>query len=1033
MISRCGFACREVWRQHHNVTPQNRRLSLPSRAILRAGAFLWLAFASIRALSSELPDSGARILFQSWGTEDGLPQNHATAIAQTEDGYLWLGTYNGIARFDGLRFTVFNSANTPTLRSSRIITLHRDANGTLWLGHEGGGLSRFHSGKFESVTLPAPWPHEPIDGIANDPAGDLWILSRSGDALRVRDGLIVPAKRELTAAPVPQLVRDRSGELWRVNEGKFSALSSNSNHHALPADPSEFVAHAAPARAGGLWIATSERLWRWTAGGTNHLWGKPPWGGSSVTALLESRDGQLWAGTLDRGLFVLSPDGSFTQFTHTNGFPHAWVRCLFEDREGTIWAGTGGGGLSAARERRVTMLNAPDEWQKRTIISVSPGAGNSLWIGTEGGGVYRWNNGRFDHFASECGLKNLFVWSVFEDSRGTAWAGTWGGGMFRQHSDRFEPAPAPLNEPIRALATYEAQDRSLWIGTQSGLVRLRDGQADRFATDLSQADVRCITEGPDGTIWFGMAGGGLGRLRDGKAEAFRKSDGLPSDYVWSLHPDRNGDLWIGTFGGGLARWRHGSFASIGVDQGLPNNVICHINEDDNGLLWMSSYGGILRASKVALNRCADGFQKSVPVFTYGKSDGLAVLECTGGSQPTGSRTADGKLWFPTSRGLAMVDPSNLTTNRLAPPVVIEQVSVDLESAEPYRVAATNTLYRIPPGKQRFEFRYTGLSFIASHRIHFKYRLEPLDDDWVDAGTARTANYSFLEPGEYTFRVIARNNDGVWNETGASVALTVLPYFWQTISFKFAVALGAALVIGGTARTVTRRRYRRKLEQLERQRAVERERTRIAKDIHDDLGASLTRITLLSQSARNPGGDATKALQDLDNIYVTARELTKAMDEIVWAVNPHHDTLDSLVTYLGRFAQDFAGAAGIRCRLDVPIQLPAWPLTAEIRHNLFLAVKEALNNALKHSRASEINLTLQLGERSFALSVIDNGVGFDAAALDSAGGSPAPDAGRIASGNGLNNMRKRLEEIGGRCFIVSKPDAGTRVTLSVNVP
>ena len=1009
------------------MTPHHHPPGWLTRVVKRAVAGVWL-FIAVALAASESPETGARILFQSWGTEDGLPQNHATAIAQTRDGYLWLGSYNGVARFDGVRFTVFDSINTPGLRSSRIISLHHDAQGVLWLGHETGELSRCQTNRFEPVPLPSSWPREPIDGIAEDHAGDLWLLSRSGHALRIRDKHLVSAKRELASPPTPQLVRDFTGQLWRLHEGKLTSLSAASPGSIAPAGTDEFVISAAPGRNGGLWLVTGEQVRLWTPSGTHRAWGKPPWGGSSVTALLESRGGQLWAGTLDRGLFVLAPDGTHSHFTHTNGFPHAWVRCLYEDREGTVWAGTGGGGLSAARERRVTMINAPDDWQKRTLVSVSAGAKDALWIGTEGGGIYRWANHRFEHFGAASGLSNLFVWSVLEDARGSVWAGTWGGGMFRQQDNQFVPAPAPLNEPLRTLALYNARDSALWVGTQQGLVRVKGGRAERFASELEQLDVRCLTEASDGTIWFGMAGGGLGRWRDGKVTQFRKADGLPGDYVWSLFADSNGDVWIGTFGGGLSRWRDGKFANIGAEEGLPNNVICHIADDGRGLLWMSSYGGIFRASKAELNRCADGLERTVPVFAYGKSDGLAVLECTGGSQPSGCRTGDGKLWFPTSRGLAMVDPSNLSTNPLAPPVVIEQVNVDLEPAEPYRVASTNTAYRIPPGKQRFEFRYTGLSFIASHRLHFKYRLEPLDDNWVNAGTARTANYSFLEPGNYTFRVIARNNDGVWNETGASIALTVLPYFWQTWSFKLGIALGAVSIVGGTARTVTRRRYRRKLEQLERQRAVERERARIAKDIHDDLGASLTRITLLSQSARNPGGDAAKAIQDLDHIYLTARELTKAMDEIVWAVNPHHDTLDSLVTYLGRFAQDFAGAAGIRCRLDVPIQLPSWPLTAEIRHNLFLAVKEALNNALKHSRASEINLTLRLGDHSFALSVIDNGIGFDATS-----GPPAMDTGRIAAGNGLNNMRKRLEEIGGRCFIVSKPDSGTRVTLSVSVP
>jgi len=625
------------------------------------------------------------------------------------------------------------------------------------------------------------------------------------------------------------------------------------------------------------------------------------------------------------------------------------------------------------------------------------------------------------------------VWSVLEDPRGSIWAGTWGGGMFSKTADLFVPAPSPLSESLRTLALHNGKDSSLWIGTQQGLVRIKDGRTERFARELDQPDVRCIAETGDGTIWFGMAGGGLGRWRDGKAVQFRKADGLPSDYVWSLLAEVNGDLWIGTFGGGLCRLRGNQFATIGTREGLPNNVICHIADDGQGLLWMSSYGGILRASKGALNRCADGLERSAPVFAYGKADGLAVLECSGGSQPSGCRTSDGRLWFPTSRSLAMVNPSNLRTNPLAPPVVIEGVSADNVSADSFRVQnEATTTYRIPPGKQRFEFRCTGLSFIASQRLHFKYRLEPLDGGWVDAGTERTANYSFLAPGDYTFRVIACNNDGVWNETGASVALTVLPYYWQTWPFKISIVLAAALVVGGSVRIVTRRRYRRRLEHLERQRAIERERARIAKDIHDDLGASLTRITLLSQSARNPGGDPAKAMRDLDHIYLTARELTKAMDEIVWAVNPHHDTLDSLVTYLGRFAQEFSGAASIRCRLDVPIQLPSWPLTAEVRHNLFLAVKEALNNALKHSQATEINLSLQLGDSSFALAIMDNGCGFDPSLVGNNPAAVTNGSARLASGNGLSNMKKRLEEIGGQCFVTSTPGGGTKVTLAVAI-
>lgn len=298
---------------------------------------------------------------------------------------------------------------------------------------------------------------------------------------------------------------------------------------------------------------------------------------------------------------------------------------------------------------------------------------------------------------------------------------------------------------------------------------------------------------------------------------------------------------------------------------------------------------------------------------------------------------------------------------------------------------------------------------------------------MDAGTVRQVNYSYVPPGRYTFRVIACNNDGVWNETGAHLAFVVQPHFWQTLGFRIALGTLALIVVAGGVWFETRRRLHRKLERAERQRAIERERARIAKDIHDDLGASLTRITMLCQTARADLHRPDQAAEDLDRIYGTARELTRALDEIVWAVNPHHDTLDSLANYLGRFAQDYLRVAGLRCRLDIPVHLPPWPLTAEVRHNLFLAFKEALNNVLKHAAATEVRLTLALAPDSFRLTVEDDGRGFVPAEV-SPDSVAEPD--RVGAGNGLANMRRRLEEIRGRCEIHSQPGAGTRVVFVV---
>jgi signal transduction histidine kinase len=371
----------------------------------------------------------------------------------------------------------------------------------------------------------------------------------------------------------------------------------------------------------------------------------------------------------------------------------------------------------------------------------------------------------------------------------------------------------------------------------------------------------------------------------------------------------------------------------------------------------------------------------------------------------------------------VVDPAGARINRLPPPVRDEEMRVDDK-----KFADGNDVgpLKIPPGRHRSEFRYTGLSFVAPEKVRFKYRLNNFETDWTDVGEKRVASYNYLPPGSYSFQVIACNNDGVWNDTGASLKFEVLPYFWQTTWFRVLGGVATVLAAGGVVWFDTRRRMRRKLERAERQRDIERERSRIAKDIHDDLGASLTRIAMLSQSNNGEMQLPESMTKNLDRIFATARELTRAMDEIVWAVNPRHDRLDSLAGYLNRFAYEYLSVAEIRCRLDLPLNLPTLPVTAEVRHNLFLAFKEALHNIVKHAGAKEVRVELKLEAAQLALHVADDGRGFDPAAP--ADGHAA--AGRIACGNGLANMQRRLVDIGGTCEIRSEPGRGTTVIFIV---
>jgi len=995
----------------------------PGRIIL---AVVWLLGGGDFSL---LVSASPNYFVRSWQAEEGLPQNKVTAVVQTHDGYLWVGTYSGLARFDGVHFTVFDDNNTPEMHSSRVTSLFEASDGTLWIGDESGQVTQYLNGRFKALEFHPAWNGGKIYDIGADESGDIWLLNEGGQLARLRDGLVLTPEAG-TAAKLVDMARSANGRILVARDGRVSALEHGRLHPLQfnEAATNTYVLGIGASRDGGLSVAGDERVRKWKDGKWVGDLGNTPWGGSPVTRWIETKKGVLVVGTADRGLYLIFPGqtGKPLHFDHTSGFPSDWVISLCEDREGNLWVGTGGGGLVILRPNNIETVSPPDQWQGRSVLSVCPGQDGALWIGTEGAGLYRFQNDSWNNYGAGQGIRNSYVWSLAEDAHGRLWAGTWGGGLFVQNGDRFEFAPGMANITMPMPALLSARDGGLWIGTAVGLLRYQADQTNWFTESQGQAlrDVRAVVEDNQGAVWFGMAGGGLACLKDNLINRFQTADGLSSDFIECLHFDKDGALWIGTFGGGLDRIKNGRFSVINRKQGLPNSVIGDIEEDGRGFFWMSSHNGIIRVSEAELNRCADGKTNEVHCQTYGINDGMPTIECSEGLQPAGCKTADGRLWFPTSKGLVAVNPLDVETNSLPPPVEIEVMQVD---DQPVTNETARAPIKVSPGRHRFEFQYTGLSFVDPEKVQFKCRLNGFETEWENAGTKRTANYNYIPPGNYFFQVIACNNDGVWNETGASIPFSVLPYFWQTLWFRISAWTLVIAASGGLVWFDTRRRMRRKLERLEWQRAVEHERARIAQDIHDDLGAHLTRISMLSESARGELDHPERAAAGLDQIYDTARELTRAMDEVVWAVNPRHDTLEGLASYLEKFAQDLLAAAGIRCRLDMPIEFPGWRLTADVRHNLFLAFKEALHNVVKHSAASETYIRLAAGRTSFELIVEDNGRGFTPGTSKK---NPPEVAARLSSGNGLENMTRRLAEIHGRCDIQSAPGQGTKVIFTV---
>ncbi len=1033
------------------------------RCFVLSALSLWIGF-----LAATLPSVAATdFLIDVNDTGDGLPSSTVTSIAQTPDGYLWIGTYNGLARFDGERFVTYDSVETPELSHARIQGLYVDAGGTLWINTFRGGLTSYRNGRFHREwkdherlfdlhttlahstsnevffvmqfgdvlhgvrnqdglvwkVIPSPGGSRPLLQCA-DPLGRLWFTSRDGRVLLFHRGEFrefsvegFPTDRRATA-----ISADQAGNIYFGFEGAIVRWDGTRAETISPSGPEAVSPQwIIPTRRGDLWVLDGDRFRKLLNGEwvdeVQEWRGRLGYASGRAMGVHEDRASGLWMNHYGNGLFHITPDGRYERFTTSEGLPGDRLNAWFQSREGNIWVGVDRGGLVRMRERRFHVVGQSEGLPARGALSVCEDPAGTIWIGTGGGGLIRLQDENVRWFQVGNHVAANFVFSIFPRSDGGVWlSAAEGEDLYAFRNDQIQRAPWEVHGVKSILSDRAGR---VWMGTKSGLSwwTLVDRRVFGTNEGVALSAVRALAEAPDGAIWAGGDFGSLYRCEPDRVQSFRPDDPLADQPIWSILVDNNSTVWCGTFRGGLLRFKNGKFSRITHKQGLPADAISQLLEDDHGRIWMGTPQGICSISKKALEDCADGKLSRVDSITYGRLDGLPTLECSDGYQPSCWKSRDGRLWFTTVKGAVFIDPNQIRTNAVPVPVLIEELWVDGE-----QMPLDSGKIRIPPGRKRYEFRFTALSFEATR---FRYRIEPFDTDWTDAGTRRTVQYSQLPAGEYQFRVIASDNKGVWSESGAALPFSVEPYFYERRSFRF---LAIVLILGAVAiavRSVASRKYRRKLARLEQQHAIERDRARIAKDIHDDIGAGLTQITLLSELARREK-DQTPAM--LDRISSSARELTRAMDEIVWAVDPQHDTFAGLLDYISAFTEDYLRVAGIRCRMDLPVTPPQVQVDAELRYNLFLALKETLNNIVKHARATEVWLRVQLEQDRFSLIVEDNGKG-----LNSPDGTASEKGGdRLSSGSGLNNLEERLQSIGGTCRIESRPGQGTRVEMTVTV-
>jgi len=953
-----------------------------SRAFRFAGLPLCVFSLALSAVAGPVTESAAPFIVDSWSAESGLPDSEVISVVQTHDGCLWLGTLHGLVRFDGIKFTVFNENNTPGLTSDRIVYLFEDNQTNLWVGTESSGLLVIKDGQI--------WNFENEGGAGvgkvvyayEDAATNVWFYTVDGHSFRYHDGRMDFHSTVLSA----QL-------LFRAAKIQVPGNS-------------------------GFWQIMNGTVQKWQDNQPEKNYGPSPWGQTVVTAACEDKDGNLIVGTLGAGVFWYDANGKCQNISTNQGLSSVYVLSLCMDRNDNLWVGTDGNGLDRIKRKA---FDTPSELHPWAAQSLSEDASGGLWVAFGALGVSYWTTNSVENFYPG---QHQDVWTTLLDRQQRIWVGTRDDGLFLFQTNHFVPASGAEILGPEMFALFESRDGQIWAGTKNGLANF-DGQNWKLFTTqdgLSENTVRAIAQDTGGNLWVGTESRGLNLFKGGKFTAYRQGQNeLPGDDISCLYADKDGVLWIGTSGHGLARLRDGKWARYSTKDGLASDSISYITGDDTGYLWIGSNAGLMRVPKNSLNEFGDGMTNVISCRTYGTADGLPTRECSAGSQPATCRTPDGKLWFPTIKGLASVNPTDLKPHLQPPTVMIESALVDGREQNTNRLdSAWQPSVTIPPGGEELEIHFTALDFSAPELVRFKCWLEGHETSWSEASDERVARYPKLPPGHYRFHVEACNEDNIWSGPDAAVlSITVQPQFWQTGWFRVSAILCLLGIVAAVVRYLSIQKLQRQLQTFQQREALEKERARIARDLHDQLGANLTQVALLGEMAEADKDAPAEVELHAQQISQTARETTRSLDEIVWAVNPANDTLDGLINYAGKYAQEYLALAGLRCRADLPAQLPAVPIPPEVRHNVFLAFKEAVHNVVKHAQATESRIRLRLEPEHFILEVEDNGRGMK---------DPAAPQYR----NGLRNMKKRMDDIHGEFSISSGANGGTIVRLTVPI-
>ncbi|MEW6158327.1 MAG: two-component regulator propeller domain-containing protein [Verrucomicrobiota bacterium] len=972
------------------------------------------------------------------------PWRFSDRLFSGTSGSVWLTTSSGdVWRWHHRQFELWIPPNPPSraflhvgeISPDEIVALSRQ-----------GTLLRATRFETREIARLAHYGRPLSDSVCQDTEGNVWLLTDRSVLLRVDidGGITLPLSHTEHEAHVQTVAADAFGKIWLgTTQGLFCWYGDHFERLQTPGEAgAPFSVQAIlPAPDGSLWVASSNKAWFWKSG----EWSTPmhEWPDNVPGhARLVDRQNRLWLAPPRQGLWCFEPTGHSQQLGPEQGLV-ADAMALFCDREGNVWASIYRTGIARLRPRRFTPVTVTAGLHTTPLWNVGEDSSGAMWFSPELKGPVRWRDDCEDEFSFPGSQPDPFRWTkaLGIDRKGGVWAALLGFGVLQFDGTAFKKAlPWPRGAGFSRVLFQDKSER-WWMGSDFGLVSWSGDRWHEWGSEngFPKLPTRAITEDCKGNLWFGTLGGGIARLDGEQFTRFTQKDGLAHDSVYALFGGADGSVWVGTQGG-LARWRYGHFSTYTMADGLPDNRVVQVLEDGLGYLWLGTRNGLCRISLRSINAKDRGATRRLETLVFDQHDGLPTRVFQDRCSPACWRAKDGRLWFLTAGAAVYCRPQELQINDVAPAAIIEELIIDgqpwqaagraSEKPFPVEMKALSALsiqapdrIELPPGPHLVEIHYTAPSLTVPEKVRFEYQLAGVDSTWIQAGSRRSALYSSLPPGEHRFRVRSANNDGKWNESCAEFALVIQPYFWQTRWFPGLITLLVGLGAGGGVALLQHLQVRRRLARLELQRAREAERTRISRDLHDHLGASLTEIGMLAADGADTAPVAKSVAKQFQTINEKVQTIVNELDAMVWAVDPRQDTLLSLAGYLASFVEEFTAAANINCRVDVPRDLPEWPLCSEARHSLFLAVKEAVNNAVRHGCATEICFRMRLEARDLEICVQDNGAGFDPERL-----TPGQ-----SGGNGLSNLQTRLASLGGRCEIQSQPGAGTTVLLRFSLP